>query len=312
MGITLFIGNQAVYAGPVMNDVWVFYGEVPVAGVGGGSVDAYGNPSMVAPCPPTGTANSCMTGVPNISSTVPNIGHSNLFNNLDDTAPQIRISCYDDSEDPTAGGFSGFDFTNAGPITQDDCGQNTRNAADIGVAVKGLTGVTAQNPDEIQFDEMVVMDIGALITAGYTNPMIVLSSHSSGHVAWMAVSDKCPLDDAGMPQVVSNNDLTLVPNTITGNDGVFLGSAPGTNFNDNYFSIPLKRCIYHQEISNSGDDDKDHIVQQFKAEVPVIGGTGMQIDATSMLLAGAQTSAYWILPIVVSGIVIGIITIRRK
>ena len=162
---------------------------------------------------------------------------------------------------------------------------------------------------------MVVMDVGALIDAGYTDPMIVLSSHSDNHVAWMAVSDKCPFDDSVTPpvaQVVSKADLTLVPNDITNNDGTFLGSDPGTNFNDNYFAVPLKRCIYHQEISGSGDDNLDHIVQQFKAEVPVIGGTGIQIDTTSILLAGAQTNAFWILPIVISGIIIGIVTIRRK
>jgi len=298
------------YAGPPMTDVWVFYGEEPVAGVGGGSVDAYGN-TAGANCPPAAPQNSCMEGVQNISNSVPSIGHSNAFNNLDDTAPQITISCYDNAEDRTAGGFAGFDFTNAGPITQDNCVQNTRNAVDIGIGVQGLT-VTIANPDEIQFDEMVVMDIGPLITAGYTNPMIVLSSHADTHIAWMAVSDKCPLDSLGMPQVVSNADLTLVPNAVTNNDGTFLGSAPGTDFNDNYFSVPLKRCIYHQEISGSNDQDKDHIVQQFKAVVPVIGGTGIQIDTTSILLVGAQTNAYWILPIVVSGIIIGIVAIRRK
>ena len=59
------------------------------------------------------------------------------------------------------------------------------------------------------------MDIGPLITAGYTDPMIVLSSHAEGHTAWMAVSDKCPLDDMGNPQLVSDTDLTLVPNAVT-------------------------------------------------------------------------------------------------
>jgi len=303
------------YAGPPITDVWVFYGEVPVAGVGGGSVDAYGN-TAGANCPPAAPQNSCMEGVPNQSNSVPSIGHSNAFNNLDDTAPQITISCYDNAEDPTAGGFAGFDFTDSmdSTITDDNCVQNTRNALDIGIGVQGLT-VSIANPDEIQFDEMVVMDIGPLITAGYTNPMIVLSSHGDTHIAWMAVSDKCPLDDSVTPpvaQVVSNADLTLVPNAVTNNDGTFIGSEPGTNFNDNYFSVPLKRCIYHQEISGSGNQDKDHLVQQFKAEVPVIGGTGIQIDTTSILLVGAQTNAFWILPIVVSGIIIGIVAIRRK
>jgi len=314
--VILVIGFSisTAYAGPIMTDVWVFYGELPtgganppVTGTGGGSVDAFGN----TPCTPSETGNSCMSGVLNVGSSVPRIGHSTPFNNLDDTAPQITISCYDNAEDPTAGGFAGFDFTNAGPITQDNCVQNTRNAVDIGIGVQGLTPTIA-NPDEIQFDEMVVMDIGPLITAGYTDPMIVLSSHGDTHIAWMAVSDKCPLDSLGMPQVVSDTDLTLVPNAVTTIDGTFLGSAPGTNFNDNYFSVPLKRCIYHQEISDSNDQDKDHLVQQFKAEVPVIGGTGIQIDTTSILLAGAQTNAFWILPIVISGIIIGIVAIRRK
>ena len=75
---------------------------------------------------------------------------------------------------------------------------------------------------------------------------------------------------------------------------------------DTYKSFPLKKYRYISEVVD------DMLFQQIKAEVPVIGGTGIQIDTTSILLAGAQTNAYWIIPIVVSGIIIGKITIRKK
>ena len=68
-----------------------------------------------------------------------------------------------------------------------------------------------------------------------------------------------------------------------------------------------KKFLYIREV---GGDDL--LLQQIKAQVDVIGGTGIQIDTTSILLAGAQTNAFWILPMIVLSTIIGIITIRRK
>ena len=206
--------------------------------------------------------------------------------------------------EPT-GSFT-FVFSNT-----DNCIQNQRNAGDIGIGVN--EDVVTQNPNELQADEMVVADLSALISAGYTNIMFRLSSNGANHIAWAAVSDKGPSTDAS----VSDTDLMLVPNP-TGTDGIFPGDPDlGDDFNDVYINMPLKKFLYLQELNVPGAPPNDgsgldYLLQQIKAEEPVIGGMGIQIDKTSLLLAGAQTNAFWIIPIVVSGIIIGIVAIRRK
>ena len=47
--------------------------------------------------------------------------------------------------------------------------------------------------------------------------------------------------------------------------------------------------------------------------IPVpIGGTMIPIDSTALLLAGAQMNAAWLIPVVVAGIVIGVLVIKRR
>jgi len=288
------------YAGPPITDVWPFYGETPVAGIGGGTLDAANNPAGLADCPNNPHPPSCDFGIAN-DGLVLDVGSSIPYDNIADTGERITVMCFDGAPDPTDGGFMEFDFST---ISTDICRQNQRGDDDLGIGVKGLT-VTILNPDELQFDEMIVLDIGPLITAGYTNPMLILSSHSVDHVAWIASSSSAP---TGIVMAASLNPLTNAPVT----DGIFPGSAQGTGFNDVYFALPLERYIYFQEVSGSTDDDLDYLVQQIKADVPIVGGTGIQIDTTSILLAGAQTNAFWIIPLVVLATIIGIVAIRRK
>jgi len=44
----------------------------------------------------------------------------------------------------------------------------------------------------------------------------------------------------------------------------------------------------------------------------VVGGTGMKVDSASLLLAGDQTLSMWLLPIIISGIGIGLFFIRKN
>ena len=44
----------------------------------------------------------------------------------------------------------------------------------------------------------------------------------------------------------------------------------------------------------------------------VVGGTGMKIDKASLILAGDQTLSMWLLPIIISGIGIGLFFIRKN
>ena len=47
-------------------------------------------------------------------------------------------------------------------------------------------------------------------------------------------------------------------------------------------------------------------------DVNVVGGTLIPIESTSLLLAGLQTSAIWLAPVVISAAGIGIVLVRRK
>jgi len=43
----------------------------------------------------------------------------------------------------------------------------------------------------------------------------------------------------------------------------------------------------------------------------VVGGSGFVIDKTALLLATAQTNALWLIPVIASAIVIGIVIARK-
>jgi len=208
------------YAGPVMTDVWPFYGETPVAGIGGGTLDAANNPAGLVDCPNNPHPPSCDFGIAN-DGMVLNVGSSIPYDNIADTGERITVMCFDKAPDPTDPAFTNFNFNTV--IITDNCLQNQRGDDDLGIGVEGLT-VNPQNPDELQFDEMIVLDIGPLITAGYTNPMLIVSSHTENHVAWIATSSSAP---TGIVLEAALNPLTNAPVT----DGIFPGSAQGTGFN---------------------------------------------------------------------------------
>jgi len=50
----------------------------------------------------------------------------------------------------------------------------------------------------------------------------------------------------------------------------------------------------------------------FLPETVVVGGEFLPIDSTALLLAGLQTSAIWMIPVVLSGIGIGLFAVSRK
>jgi len=50
---------------------------------------------------------------------------------------------------------------------------------------------------------------------------------------------------------------------------------------------------------------------QLTGHVPIVGGELIPIDSTSLLLAGAQMNAAWMIPVIVSGIGIGIVIARK-
>jgi len=62
------------------------------------------------------------------------------------------------------------------------------------------------------------------------------------------------------------------------------------------------------EITFDGSGAVDNLV----FEECFVGGTGFKIDKTALLLAGAQTNAVWLLPVIISAIGIGFFFIRKN
>ncbi|GBF24865.1 hypothetical protein MnTg01_01210 [archaeon MnTg01] len=44
----------------------------------------------------------------------------------------------------------------------------------------------------------------------------------------------------------------------------------------------------------------------------MVGGEFLSIDSTALLIAGTQTSAIWLAPVVISAIGIGLVLVRKR
>jgi len=274
---------STAYAGPTMTDVWAFYGEI-----GGGKVDAKAGGASDVVGPPA------VFGVSSVNNLGPDESYQNVVQAIASaglTGTQIDVTCWKGAPNPAGDGSVTFNFGVA-VVAADNCIQNQRNNNDLGLGAEPPVGIS--NPDELERDELLVLDLTQLVGVGYSNFMYALSSNTDGDDAHLWASDNGPTGTA----FVGSISLT---------SGESLGVDQST---DTYKNFPTKKFLYVKEVGTS--DSGDLLMQQIKADVPVIGGTGIQIDTTSILLAGAQTNAFWILPIVISGIIIGIVTIRRK
>ncbi len=61
-----------------------------------------------------------------------------------------------------------------------------------------------------------------------------------------------------------------------------------------------------------GDSFSGNDIERIASICGVIGGTVMPIDTTAMLLAGVQTNAAWMIPVIVSAVGIGLFVVSRK
>jgi hypothetical protein len=268
----LIIGSQAAYAGPPITNEWLFYGDPDT-----GDVDCKSGNN---PCDVTGPP--AVDGVSSNSNEGPTESYQNLVNALVDpstlTAPLIHASCWNGAPTPAGDGTVTYDF---GSLAAADIIQNQRANVDVGLGCE--PAVTALTP-ELETMEVVVLDLTAI--QDHSNCEYALSSNTDGETAFLWSSNQAP---SGM--------VNLTP-------AEFLGADMSTDtYND---LLPFDEYLYMTGTVG------DMLMQQIRCDVPVIGGTGIQIDTTALILGGAQTNAYWIIPIVVSATIIGIITIRRK
>jgi len=72
--------------------------------------------------------------------------------------------------------------------------------------------------------------------------------------------------------------------------------------------------FYTEATSDTGlvtPDSSDISHVSFCHDDDMVGGTGLQIDKTAMLLVGAQMNAAWMIPVIVSGIGFAIVIARK-
>jgi len=293
MLVILVIGNQAAYAQTI--DVYAFYGGSPkntgdnsdcppptgATCIGQGTVDATDQGPLGDNFPGCLDDVSCLpSNVDTSDGGLIEVGHQIEWRSVSGMGPLIEVTCYTNVPQPNMDGSWDINF---GALTDFSCLQNQRAANDLGF---GGTPITIAAPDdEINNDELIVLDLTLLVDGDYNDFMYRLSSNTGGDQALLAFSDTIP---SGM--ITLTNAETVIDDDT-----------------DVYKSFPTKKFLYIREV---GGDDL--LLQQIKAQVDVIGGKGIQIDTTSILLAGAQTNAFWILPMIVLATIIGIITIRRK
>jgi len=274
LSISLIIGNQAAFA---QTDVWAFYNEI-----GGSSIDAAAGGGASSTVGLTLDPSPDSLGTMEVYQTV-----ANAPGPL--TGQLITIKCFKGSSDPLDMGFSGFTF-GAGSTEPADCIENTRNVNDLGVGVEPCDVCASTN--ELEDTELIVVDLTELTNAGYTNFMFRLSSIDGTELGWVGFSDSEP----------------------TGTVNDFMGVATyDLNFHDTYVNFPVtKNFVYLREVNNQLSGDI--LLQQIKAEIipDIVGGHGGPIDKTALMVTGAQLSASWMIPVLISAIGIGVFVVTRK
>ena len=127
------------------------------------------------------------------------------------------------------------------------------------------------------------------------------------------------LKDEGLVDVMFNDGVLFVtldymgsgPDTVdwSSNIGVDAVIVKGGNNANVYTYDPPAEETSDTGLLTPDSSAISHVT--FCYDEPVIGGTGIQIDKTAMLLAGAQMNAAWMIPVIVSAIGFAIVIARK-
>ena len=314
LSISLIIGNQAAFA--QTTDVWAFYCEdgtqdpIPAASDltnMGALVDAFqGAPgsSDSTTCALKGDLNypNNIIRLPWGDTGTPIVYKSISEKNTIDNDPDIMVQCFDGAPDPD--GFGQFVWNFGGSTVPWDCIDNFRANEDLGIGVDD-PAINQNQPLEVQNTQLVALNIKALRDAGYGSFMFIISSNSPAsngnpaEVGWLGTSSLGP---SGILTDVNVNVVGIFPGCDTG---------VGCQNNDAYIPISnLEDWLYYKQIG----EGRDNLIQQIKATIPpdVVGGHGGPIDKTALMVTGAQLSASWMIPVLISAIGIGVFVVTRK
>jgi len=134
--------------------------------------------------------------------------------------------------------------------------------------------------------------------------MFRLSSNTLGEIAWLATSDVGPTGNVDESMVNVLNSPTFFPGCVPNNND----PDPCSN-TDEYISFIPQKFLYVKQLG----EGRDILFQQIKADkIEIVGGHGGPIDKTALMVTGAQLSASWMIPVLISAIGIGVFVVTRK
>lgn len=309
LSLSLILGNQAAFA--QTTDVWAFYCEdgtqFPAAPASdltnmGALVDAFqGAPgsSDSTTCALKGDANypSNIIRLPWGDTGTPIVYKSISEKNTIDNDPDIMVQCFAGAPDPDGFGQFEWNFMTGTDTVPWDCIDNFRADEDLGIGIDDPA--LSNQPLEVQNSELVALNIKPLRDAGYGSFMFIISSNSPDEEGWLGTSN------LGPSGILDETDVSVV--------GIFPGCNTGGGCQNNDAYIPISNLqdwLYYKQTGSG----RDNLIQQIKATIPpdVVGGHGGPIDKTALMVTGAQLSASWMIPVLISAIGIGVFVVTRK
>jgi len=294
VSVSLIIGNQAAFA---ETNIWGFYGEFF------GSKQDAANPGPLSSI--DNIANTGGDGVtihPTGVATYQNVANAMMSPGIL-SGPTLVAKCFEGIPNPEESAADWI-FGGIGNALPFKCIQNQRNAGDLGLGVRdpAVPAAPLVQPLEVEVGQLVVIDLTAILPLSadpHTNFMFRISSNSEGEKSWVAVSDKPPMGILSFP-----GDFT----TLGTEGGFFPGCPAGCDNNDSYISFDPKNYLYYTQTTR----ERDNLLQQIKADrIVMIGGELIPLDTTMVLLGATQTTAAWMIPVLVAGIGIGIVIVRK-
>ena len=304
VSLSLIFGTQAAYA---QTDVWGLYCDPNGADDDANPSGTPGGSSVTPECDlaNAGTGSGFVRipwegGPESYSSVVEQSGG-------DPAIPEIFVECFTGTDDPAnpSNAFTQWDFNNlaspgAGQAAGWDCINNFRADQDLGIGVDDPSLSEPQQVLEAQENELVALNISALLAAGYGNFKFIISSNSAGEEGWIATSNVGPHDG---DKIITSAEVTPL--------GFFPGCSAGGGCanNDAYISINnLQNWLYYKQTA----DGKDNLIQQIMAEKDMVGGYGGITDNTALLVSGSHLTASWMIPLIVTAIGIAVFVVTRK